>query len=149
MSECACDRCKGMCEHSPGWFAPGEAEGAAASMGLTLAAFFQRFLCVDWWEADEEIAEDVFVLSPRIEDQPGAMALRLPYGRCVFLTADQACAIHATKPMECRRALHDRTTDQALADHRRPADLWNCGTPPRVSNRSRVCSDANRRFHDQ
>ena len=51
MSEtsCTCEVCQSACATKPGHFMPGEAEEAAALVGLTLKEFFDLHLAVDWW----------------------------------------------------------------------------------------------------
>ncbi len=105
--ECACDDCKSCCENTPGWFAPGEAEEAAALKGLTLQEFFARFLTMDYWcnSADG----DIYTLRPaHLGEEPGQIADWNPLlarGTCVFLTEDRLCSIHAAKPLECAATL--------------------------------------------
>ena len=106
---CTCGYCRDGCTRKPGWFLPGEAERAAQYMDLPLDEFFAKYLAVDWWEADTEIPETTFVLSPAIVgEETGAEFPAVPTGTCVFYK-DQRCQIHAVKPHECR-------------------DLW-CGEP--------------------
>jgi len=97
-TECTCDRCQSACQNTPGWFRPGQAEKAAALMGLSLRQFFTRYLMVNWWE---DYPENVFVLSPAVTTgQPGHEFPGNPKGTCVFFKAGR-CAIHAAKPFDC------------------------------------------------
>jgi Fe-S-cluster containining protein len=108
MSSCGpesgtCAACSDACSHKPGWFLPGEAERAAAHLGLTLQELFDRHLLVDYWSGTKATDyEDVFVLSPAIVGAtPGREFPRDPLGTCVFFQAGR-CAIHEVKPFECR-----------------------------------------------
>ncbi|MNK65509.1 hypothetical protein D3C87_848060 [compost metagenome] len=102
--ECACSGCQRACSVKPGWFAPGEAEHAAAYLGVTLKELFDTKLMVDWLAGSSAAdGDDVFVLSPATTSgRPGQEFPGNPRGTCVFLTEDKRCAIHEVKPMECR-----------------------------------------------
>jgi len=107
---CTCVACIECCKRTPGWFAPGEAESAAALLGMGFDEFKQRFLIVDYWVASPN---DIDVLAPRkvgIEaDQPRASwSYAFERGRCVFLTDENRCRIHQAKPIECREAFDCR-----------------------------------------
>jgi hypothetical protein len=45
-------------------------------------------------------------------------------GRCTFLTADNRCEIHATKPRECATALLCRTDSEGPANNEAIRDAW-------------------------
>jgi Fe-S-cluster containining protein len=93
-----CGRCRGDCEHKPGWFLPGEAEKAAAHLGLTMQQFFDRYLAVDWWEG----TAPTFLLSPAVQgEETGEEFPGDPRGTCVFYQGGR-CQIHKVKPHECR-----------------------------------------------
>ena len=107
VQSCTCAACIRCCERTPGWFAPGEAESAATLLGMGFDEFKQRFLIVDYWVASPN---DIDVLSPRkvgVEtDQPRASwGYAFEHSKCVFLTAENRCRIHQSKPIECREAL--------------------------------------------
>ena len=122
VNECKCKKCQEACAYKPGWFAPGEAEKAAAFMEMPFQEFFAKYLMVDYWEGYGD--SDTFVLSPAIPGRNGQMCSVDPRGRCVFFKKG-LCTIHAVKPMECRDSLpHD--TDSMRDDdlHERVADLW-------------------------
>ena len=97
------------CRSSPGWFAPGEPEAAAALLGLEPDAFVRRHLIVDWHEVD---GERVHGFAPVKLDRfgvpalpPGAVADRLYQtlrGVCVFFDG-AGCGIYAARPLECRQ----------------------------------------------
>jgi Fe-S-cluster containining protein len=122
-----CRTCIALCEHKPGWFLPGEAEKAAELMGLPITEFFGRWLSVDWWEGHPDTGRDVFVLSPAVVDgRAGEEFARDPSGRCVFLTPDKRCRIHAAKPHECRQAWcgQDDRSGEARHRHQEVATAW-------------------------
>lgn len=103
VPDCTCQVCVDECKRRPGWFLPGEAEVAAAFLGLPLQEFFSTFLGVDWWVSKH----DTFVLAPAVVDmEPGTMYPWWPVGQCVFLENDR-CRIHQVKPYECRMAYHE------------------------------------------
>lgn len=111
---CTCESCVSSCLHKPGWFAPGEAERAARLLRMPFKAFFRRYLGVDWWVA----GPDIFVLAPAlVRHQAGAEYPGNPTGRCVFLTKENRCRIHAAKPRECRLALHG-DPDETIKRHK-------------------------------
>lgn len=120
---CTCAYCRDGCSVKPGWFAPGEADKAAAHMGLPLGEFFAKYLAVDWWEADSEIPQTTFVLSPAIVgEDTGTEFPGDPRGRCVFYQ-DERCQIHPVKPVECReRWCGDKTPGRPV--HREVAEAW-------------------------
>jgi len=101
------------CRRSPGWFAPGEAERAAALMGLPMAAFVNRYLILDHHEttigrieafAPVRLAPDGDPVAP-----PGGRVTEfyhLGEGPCVFFDG-QGCRIYGARPLECR--LYDCT----------------------------------------
>lgn len=127
-TDCACKSCVGACESKPGWFLPGEAEKAAALLGMDLPTFFSQKLMVDWWEnwpvGKNGNSREVFVLSPALvgalvgEEAPGD-----PRGRCVFLKRGK-CEIHAAKPHECRMHIHDETRAECDARKLRITKAW-------------------------
>ena len=123
--DCSCKRCQSACQSKPGWFMPGEAEKAAALLGLTLEEFFKTKLGVDWFEGDP----DIFALAPALVGRPtGHEYPGNPRGACV-LFVDGRCSIHAAKPLECREYLHgdDRAT---LAERKvRIRDAWGALAP--------------------
>jgi Fe-S-cluster containining protein len=120
-----CSSCRAACSHKPGWFLPGEAEKVAEYLGVTLAELFKTRLAVDWWEADHNFDTDVFLLAPAIEDEePGAEYPGNPRGRCVFLTDDERCSIHAVKPHECRQHWCGEVRSQVDDRHKDVAEAW-------------------------
>ncbi len=112
IESCTCAECVSCCTRTPGWFAPGEAEKAAALVGMPFDEFRSAFLVLDYWEGGDD--GRIFVLAPgKVEIEEKARGAQRPVtwgyafrrGRCVFLSEDDRCRIHEAKPMECRGAL--------------------------------------------
>jgi len=131
MSEgCCCGKCVKACTVRPGWFMPGEAEKAAAFLGMPFKRFQRIYLIWDWWSGES----DIKVLSPfkqsknefpRRNFSGGVASWGWPFqsGRCVFLTKDDRCKIHEAKPYECRMTLCCR--DDGMGDLRQEiAEAW-------------------------
>lgn len=106
MTECTCPECIECCKHRPGWFKPGEAEKAAAYLGLSLPDFFKKYLVVDFWLRMEG---DINLLIPKQVEQEGGRKLSYSdafhLADCIFLSKDNRCTIHAVKPSECKMAM--------------------------------------------
>lgn len=118
--ECACSECRSACQHRPGWFMPGEAEKAAAHLGMTLKEFFAKHLAVDWLEGEE----DIFLLAPAIKgEETGEMYPGDPRGACNLLVEGK-CSIHEAKPMECAVSHHSRTHDDEHELHIAIGKTW-------------------------
>ena len=123
-TECQCNECKRACEHNPGWFMPGEVEIAAQHLGLPLQEFFEKNLGVNWWEAGDEIENNIFVLAPAlVGEEPGYEYPGDPRGTCVFYK-DGKCSIHAVKPFECAQFLHGQEFEMVHERHKAVAMAW-------------------------
>ncbi len=122
------------CKSNPGWFAPGEAEGAAALMGMAPDAFVRKYLVIDSIEVD---GERVHVFAPvklGIDGKPAIPTAsrtddlyRALRGQCIFFgtAADglPGCKIYGARPTECSRYI----CTNAPADnptHEQIARLW-------------------------
>jgi Fe-S-cluster containining protein len=131
--ELGCIRRGLCCKSSPGWFAPGEVEAAAALLELAPDEFARRYLIIDSVELDGERVE---VFAPVKLDRLGEPALpplsradrlyRFLRGQCVFYGAD-GCGIYAARPLECRQyvctnAPEDNPSHVAIARLWRPTD---------------------------
>ncbi len=124
-SECSCPGCVRACYKKPGWFLPGEAEAAASLLGMTLGAFFAKHLGVDYWEAEEEDEERVYVLAPvTIIGDPGELYPTRPLGKCKLLDDDNRCTIYDARPHECREHTHTESMDDVHNRHRAVSDAW-------------------------
>lgn len=118
---CSCPDCQAACQHKPGWFKPGEAEKVAAYLNLSLEELFKTKLGVDWWEADPM----VFLLAPATTTmEPGHEYPGNPRGQCIFYK-DGLCEIHAVKPFECARMMHDDGPTHDGQYHREAKDAWD------------------------
>jgi Fe-S-cluster containining protein len=119
----SCAKCQRGCTTKPGWFLPGEAEAAAALLGMSLEGFFADYLAVDWWEDAEwlDYEKNVYLLSPAIRgESPGEEMPGDPRGTCVFYEEGR-CRIHDAKPHECREAV---CTQPAGTIHKDTAQAW-------------------------
>jgi len=108
---CVCKWCVECCKHAPGWFAPGEAEKAAAHLGMDFEAFKSQYLIREFWVGG------AYVYAPRKTTQPeGFQTARwsdaFRPAPCIFLTPENRCMIHAAKPKECRDTICNCCGDQ-------------------------------------
>lgn len=104
-----CIRRGACCTSSPGWFGPGEAEGAAALLGMEPDAFVRRYCVIDGIELPDHGRVEVF--APLKLGRDGEPALppvsrvddwyRFLRGTCIFYASD-GCSIYAARPTECR-----------------------------------------------
>lgn len=105
--DCTCASCVNACKTVPGWFAPGEAEKAAAFLNMPFEEFRDKHLIREYWCQTEG---DLYVYAPRRQGVDEARTTA-SYGSawrrspCVFLKNNR-CTIHPVKPMECRLAGH-------------------------------------------
>ena len=113
---CTCQACVLACKRLPGAFKPGEAEKAAALLGMPWPEFRERFLILDYWIGNQKrwssetpLGQDIYVWTPRREGVDDArriaQSLDLTFARCTFLNASDLCSIHGAKPHECRMAM--------------------------------------------
>ena len=96
------------CSRSPGWFAPGEVERAAAHLGLDMGDFVNRFLVLDHLDTTIGRVEAFAPLKVGRDGEPVE-----PPGQktsdyypnwerpCVFFEHG-ACRIYPVRPLECR-----------------------------------------------
>lgn len=110
--DCSCERCQDFCRNKPGWFTPDQIRPLAESLGLTIEALFKRYLTIETvLLADSKNAKAVYVLAPAIDRRNnGSLAQLTDRGTCIWFK-DGNCAIHTTKPLECRLADHTTTRD--------------------------------------
>lgn len=136
MSEsCTCQKCKDCCWHNPGWFATiDEVEGAAKILGKTVEEFCKEYLIREWWSGDDEKTEipvprrnmtrktelakkySKYWVDEEIKNDKGF--IRASWGHnlmsgytCIFLTENNLCSIHESKPMECKETFGCRDSD--------------------------------------
>lgn len=121
--ECSCKDCVSACHNKPGWFLPEEIKPAADLLGLTEKEFFDKYLAVDYYGNSDSFT---FVIAPATHKcKPGSEYPLEPTGRCVFLTDDEKCGIHAAKPYECRKYDHRKYDREEAADqHKAVAEAW-------------------------
>jgi len=122
MTGCTCATCRSFCERHPGLFAPGQVERLAEYLSLSVQEVFARHLVAEW-STDGRI----MALRPATVSEQAGSAVEAPAdfpGRCVFLTDAGRCSVHATKPLECRRADHEYSDSRARALHNKVGKLW-------------------------
>lgn len=131
---CVCHQCISACKNQPGWFAYGEAEKTAEFLGVSFEEFKKQIIldsCDNW-----KIDDAAYVWAPRKvgvdrpEDETRSWLSQRTPGRCVFLTEDERCSIHAAKPFECRYTLvcdwkggNRMATEQTYMDAGNPLGL--------------------------
>ena len=96
------------CRTSPGWFAPGEVEEAAAVLGMEPDAFVRKYVVVDEVDVDGRMA---YAFAPVKLTRQGKPAwkpgtrvdalYRTLRGVCVFFDGE-GCRIYQARPAECR-----------------------------------------------
>lgn len=120
------------CKSSPGWFAPGEVEQAAALLGMTPDAFVRAYVIIDNIELDGERVE---VFAPVKLGRDGA-PLRTPGTRadrlyrmlrspCIFYDGT-GCKIYGARPAECARYVCVNEPEQNLS-HEEIGRMWRAG----------------------
>lgn len=123
------------CRSSPGWFGPGEAEEAAALLGMTPDAFVRAHLIVDGMEVDGRFVH-VFApvkLGPQGEPaiEPGRPVdalYRVLRGTCTFFV-NEGCGIYGARPYECRH--YDCTNEpEDNPQHDAIARMWLAAEEP-------------------
>lgn len=120
-NECSCKECKNACKSKPGWFMPGEAEKAANLLNMPFDEFFKKYLAVDWYN---NATVDYFIISPAAKNNPtGDMFPYNPTGECVFFDGEK-CAIHESKPFECKEYIHEDSHETCKNRHKKIAFSW-------------------------
>ena len=113
------------CQNNPGWFGPGEIEKTAALLGLEPEALFRKYLVVVTTRVEDEPGQpSVDCFAPAKVDAAGApltpTGARVPRvydfmtGPCIFYK-DERCAIHAARPIECRRYFCEQPPEKNLS----------------------------------
>lgn len=131
-NSCSCQTCQNACKMKPGWFLPGEAEKAAEALGMSMTAFFDEYLSVDWYEdlgetgPDDDSDRNVFVLSPATTNggNKGGMYGASPRGQCALFADGVGCRIHSAKPFECRAYHHGDTGKDVAERHAAASVAW-------------------------
>ena len=118
------------CKSSPGWFAPGEVEQAAALMGMEPDALVRSHLIVDGMEVGGRFVhvfapvklgrDEVPAFEP---GRPVDRLYRVLRGTCTFYRGEQGCGIYEARPYECRH--YDCTNPpSANPEHLEIAQMW-------------------------
>ncbi|MCC6623432.1 MAG: YkgJ family cysteine cluster protein [Deltaproteobacteria bacterium] len=126
--ELGCVRRGLCCKSSPGWFAPGEVEAAAALRGMEPDAFVRKYLVVDHQEVAGEVVHVFAPVKLGIDGRPAIppasrtdALYRALRGQCVFYDVKaQGCGIYEARPTECRlyictNAPADNPTHEGIA----------------------------------
>lgn len=149
-NNCECRQCKDCCWFSPGWFGSvEEIRLSAESRGLSVEDFCKEFLIKEWWAGPEE---SIAIPAPRrnfhrcnderklknktymeeaARNGKGFVWASWPHNlitgfACIFLTEDEKCAIHESKPTECRSVFGCEKQAERVSDfHRKELiDYW-------------------------
>ena len=118
------------CRTSPGWFAPGEVEQAAALLDMTPDDFASHYLIIDAHHVADH--GEVLVFAPVKLDRFGQPSLRpltrvdelyrLLHGPCVFYDGE-GCRIYEARPIECRHYVCTNAPEDNM-DHETIARMW-------------------------
>lgn len=123
------------CKSSPGWFAPGEVERAAAMLGMSPDAFVRAYVVIDHVEINGQLVE-AFAPAKVGRDglplrQPGTRTdrlYRMLRSPCIFYDG-QGCRIYPARPIECRRYVCTQAAEDNLS-HEEIGRMWLSGTVP-------------------
>jgi Fe-S-cluster containining protein len=119
MPECLCSTCAGACTRYPGRFAPGEVATVSAYLAMTPQQLFDDYLAIVG-----TMEPDVCALAPAVVGHAGASETPRARGRCVCLTDEGKCAIHAVKPLECVQHMHSDSVRTEMRRHFTILDAW-------------------------
>lgn len=108
--ELGCIRRGLCCKSNPGWFAPGEVEGAAALKGMEPDAFVRKYLVIDAIEVDGALVHTFAPLKLGLDKKPAIppasradQLYRTLRGQCIFYDEkNSGCGIYEARPTECR-----------------------------------------------
>jgi len=148
-TECDCEECKDCCWRNPGWFGSiKEIEGAAKIKNMSVKEFCKEYLIQEWWAGNKE---HLSIPAPRRNFERGKKEesnnfdrndeiknngkgfVRATWGHnflkgwaCIFLTDDEKCSIHKSKPGECKdvfacQKLEDEVNEKS---HRAPLVIY-------------------------
>lgn len=121
------------CMNNPGWFGPGEIEHTAELLGMPPEELFRKCLVVVRAHVvDEPGKPAVELFAPAKVDERGEPLMptgaRVPAiyefmpGACIFYRGGR-CAIHAARPIECRRYFCEQP-DELNLSRAALARLW-------------------------
>lgn len=117
-NECSCEQCARMCSRRPCWPTPDEAK-------KIIDAGYGDKLMLDWWDADENVGHDIYLVSPACVGSEGDNAPYWPETPCTFFK-DGLCELHdlGLKPIEGRLATCNKTN--IVPDlHWKVAQTWD------------------------
>lgn len=92
-SVCACASCVACCTSQPGPLAVGDLDRIAAYLGKPIVEILRSF-----WASPGAVVKNVATGRTWMI---GTITPRMLRDRCVFLTADDRCAIHPVAPFGC------------------------------------------------
>lgn len=128
-----CDHCS-FCCNRPGWFAPGEAQRTAKSLGIDWEEFRDRYLVIDsFFDGDTIIyawcpAKTVTATGELVEPagRPVGPAWQIPQlGQMCIFWKDFRCSIHSVKPLECKEyECWNPSPEKSTALHGSVVKLW-------------------------
>ena len=116
MDACACERCSSACRRDPGRLIPADMTKIAVFLNLNekelLAGYLVRIAaagknCRIHFLAPAKLKAGRYLAVPG-STVPDYYAHE--NGRCVFLSAENLCSIHAVKPFECAAYMGCRHT---------------------------------------
>lgn len=117
------------CRSSPGWFAPGEVEKAAAALDMSPDDFVRKYLVIDSIDVDGQLAEVFVPVKMGRGNKPLAppatrvdRLYRMLRSPCVFFK-DSGCQIYDVRPLECRHYLCTAAEGDNLS-HREIGAMW-------------------------
>ena len=115
ISECSCDKCKGMCKRRPCWGTPDEME-------KVINTEFVDRLMIDYWA---DLEGDIKIVCPAIKGYEKRCAPFWPTGQCSLFTPGGLCPLHnlGLKPIEGRVASCITSEDDSL--HGEIAEMWD------------------------
>jgi Fe-S-cluster containining protein len=123
--ECNCSECIKCCWRNPGWFGSlEEIKGASKLKKMSIKKFLYEYLIQEWYAGENEditipaprrdftrkadwASNEIFLNEEKIRNGKGFV--RASWGHnliqgypCIFLTKDNKCSIHKSKPKECK-----------------------------------------------
>ena len=116
MDACACERCISACRRDPGRLIPADMKKIAVFLKLNendlLAGYLVR-IAAGSKNNQLHVPAPAKLKAGRFLAAPGSVVPEYyvhEKGRCVFLTAENQCSIHAVKPFECAAYMGCRHT---------------------------------------
>jgi Fe-S-cluster containining protein len=116
MDACACEKCVSACRSDPGRLIPADVKRIAAFLGLSEKELLARYLVrmpAKGKNRHIQFLAPAKIKAARFLAEPGTVVPEYyagEKGRCVFLTAENICTVHAVKPFECAAYMGCRHT---------------------------------------